>query len=143
MEDDMTVTSFPALFPGDYATSITTGTVYRVEKIKQIKAVCADVRGQLWDVRMPNLREATPEEAAEFERLSPKVETEKFRLGHVVRFKGAGASKYPGYFVVIKEKGDAEVSLVQAGGTLTSRYFPSVMVANLELIKEPVTIANV
>ena len=138
----MTVTSFPALFPGNYATSITTGTVYRIEKTKQIKAVCADVRGQLWDVRMTGLRDATPEEKAEFERLSPKLTTEVFRLGHVVRFKGAGAAKYPGHFVVIKEKG-AEVSLVQAGGTLTSRYFPTVMTMNLELVKEPVTITNV
>lgn len=134
-----TAVSFPLLFPGDIARGAN-GKLYEIVKTKQIKAVCRDESGQLWDVRMTGLKEATPDEKERFKLHAAKNgvadNPEPMRLGHVVRFKGASAVKFPGLYVVIKDKGPSEVSLVKLGGDLQSKYFATVITSNLEHVAE-------
>lgn len=137
------VESMPALFPGDIVASIASGTIYRIERTKQIKAVCADARGKLWEVRMPGLRDATDAEKELFRSQLPDPDPREIvRIGHAVRFKGANAQKYPGTFVVIKDK-DSAVSLVRLGGDISAQYMPTVPTSMLEVVKGEITFTNV
>lgn len=136
------VTNLMYLSPGDIVAN--TAQVYRVQRVKQVKATCLGMDGQMWDIRIdsPTLREATEDEKRAFNEKHPINAAPTLRLGNFVRFTGNHAVKFPGVYVVIKDKGTS-VSLVKAGGNLQGQYFATVLTALIEKVEEPVKLQNV